>query len=170
MWTAPSHRHDRPQLLPPSSTIEAAHRRCALPHPTPQPLSAAAVHSCCVPSLPPPPLPSSTIEAAHRWCALPHPTPQPPSAATAAAIVPQPPSTLPPSTVAVRRCCRRCRCRHPNPLYRSAAASAALGISTKIGKAHLLFCSPSAIRSWGGGGGCHRKNPTNYHARNAQPC
>ncbi len=60
---------------PPASTIEAAHRWCALPHPIPQLLSAATVPSCCAPSPPPPPLPSSTIEAAHRQCALPHLTP-----------------------------------------------------------------------------------------------
>ena len=83
-------------------------------------------------------------------------------------------------------------CRHPNPLYRSAAASAALGISSKIGKAHLLFCSPPAIRSWEGEGDVivrilpttmqrthnpverpktrEGDAPTNYHAKIAQPC
>ncbi len=68
-----------PPLL---STIEAAHRRCALPHSTPQLPSADTVHSCGVPSLPAPPLPLSTIETAHRRCVLLHPTPQPLSTAT----------------------------------------------------------------------------------------
>ena len=67
---------------PPSSTIEAAHRRCTLLHLTPQPQSAATIHSCCVPSLPAPPLPLSTIEAAHLRCALSHLIPQLPSTAT----------------------------------------------------------------------------------------
>jgi hypothetical protein len=102
-----------PASPPPSSTIEAVHRRCTLPHPTPQPPSAASVHSCCAPSPPALPLPLSTIEATHRRCALSHPTPQPPSAATVHscfAPLPPPPSLplshsrrpLPPSTVAVR--------------------------------------------------------------------
>ncbi len=80
------------------SPSEAAHRWCTLPHPTPQPLSAATIHSCCAPSLPAPPLPLSTIEAAHRRCALLHPL--------------HSRRPLPPSTVAVRCCCchRRCRC------------------------------------------------------------
>ena len=116
-----------PAPPPPLTTIEAAHRQCALPHPTPQQPSGATVHSCCVPSPPAPPLLSSTIEAAHRWCALLQLTLQPPTAATVHSCcvpsAPPPPlplshscRPLPPSTVAVRRCHRHCRCHHPYPL------------------------------------------------------
>ena len=114
-----------PALPLPSSTTEAAHRQCALPHLTPQPPSAATIHSCCAPSPLAPPLPPSTIEAAHCWWALLHPTPQPSSAATihsccAPSLPPLPlplshsRRPLPPSTVAVQ-CCRRhcCWCRRP---------------------------------------------------------
>ncbi len=116
-----------PAPPPPLSTIDAAHRQCALPHPTQQLPSSATVHSCCAPSLPAPPLLLPTIEAAHHWGTLLHPTPQPLSAATVhsccAPLPPPPPLTsshsrcpLPPSTVAVRRCrCHR-RCCRPNPL------------------------------------------------------
>jgi hypothetical protein len=73
-----------PSPPPPSSTIEAAHRWCALPHPTPQPLSAATVHSCCAPVPPPPPLPlsHSRCPPCHRpqlLCAI--------AAAVAAAVI-----------------------------------------------------------------------------------
>ena len=114
-----------PPLL---STIEAAHLWCALSHPTPQPLSAAAVHSCCVPSLPHRRCRRPQKKTAHRWCTLPHPTPQPPSAATvprlcavaaanAVAIVPQPPSTLP---ATVHICCAPLLPQLPLPSSKSA--------------------------------------------------
>ncbi len=80
-----------PPLVPPPpppplplSKIEAAHGQCALPHPTPQPPSAATVHSCCAPLPPPPPLPLS-----HNRC-LPCHLPQllcAVAAATAAAVI-----------------------------------------------------------------------------------
>jgi hypothetical protein len=117
-----------PAPPPPLYTIEAAHRRCSLPHPTPQPSSAVTVHSCCAPSLSLLQPSSSTIEAAHHQCSLLHPTPQLPSAATfhsSCALLPPPlplPSShshhlLPPSTVAVHHCrCHRC-CRCPNPIH-----------------------------------------------------
>jgi hypothetical protein len=103
----------------PSSTIEAAQRRCALQHNlTPQPPSAATVHSCCALSPPAPPMPLSTIEAAHRRCALLHPTPQPPSADTVHSccepLLPPPPLPLSHS--------RRPPCHHPQLLCAVAAA------------------------------------------------
>jgi hypothetical protein len=93
-----------PAPLPPLSTIEAAHRWCALPHPTLQPPSAATVHSCCALSPPAQPLPLSTIKAAHR---------QKPLTIGAPCRIPlHSRRQLPPFTVAVR-CLRQhshCRC------------------------------------------------------------
>jgi hypothetical protein len=185
MLTAPSHRHDCPQLLSAAVTVTAtattgtatavlattivnnrsrsplvrpaaSHSTAAVSCHRPQLLCAVAAATAAAVvhnkrrSLSVRPAASNSTAAVrcHRpplLCAA--------AAANAAAVVPQPPSTLPPSTVVVRHCCRRCRCRHPNPLYRSAAASATLGISSKIGKAHLLFWGwcilcHSASSSW----------------------
>jgi hypothetical protein len=126
-----------PSPPPPSSTIEAAHRLCALPHPTPQPLSAATVHSCCTLLPPPPPLPSSTIEAAHRRCTLPHPTPHPPSAATVHSCYAP---SLPPTPLPLSHS-RRPPCHRPQLLCAIAAAVAAAVIqicSTAVRRLPLL--------------------------------
>jgi hypothetical protein len=101
-----------PAPLPPSSTIEAAHRWCAMPHPTLQPLSAATVHSCCAPSLPAPLLLSST---------------KPLTIGAPCCIPLHSRLLLPPSTVAVHRCRRhRCCCCptaavHPATVHRCCA-------------------------------------------------
>ena len=121
----------------PLSTIEAAHGQCALPHPTPQPPSAATVHSCCAPSSPAPPLPSSTIEAAYRQCTLPHPTPQLLSAATVhSCCASSPPPPLLPLSHSHRPPCHR-----PQLLCAVAAATATAIIqicSTAVQRLPLL--------------------------------
>ncbi len=126
-----------PAPPPPLSTIEAAHHRCALPHPTPQPPLAATVQSCCAPSLPALPMPSSTIEAAHRWCTLSHPTPQPLSTATVhSCCAPSPPP--PPLPLSHSR---RPPCHRPQLLCAVAAATATAAVqihSTAVRRLLLL--------------------------------
>jgi hypothetical protein len=181
MWTAPSHSH-RPRLLSAAATVTATagtttagtatavvHNRSRSPSVRPAASHSTAAVSChrsqllCAvfagtaaavvynrsrsPSMHPAASHSTAAVCCHRPQLL-----YAIVAATTAAVVPQPPSTLPPSTVAVRHCRRHRHCRCPNPLYRS-ATSAALGISSKIGKAHLLFCSPPCYKELGGGGG-----------------
>ncbi len=112
----------------------------------PQPLSTAtAPSSCPLPPLSPPLLalspPPSTIEAAHRRCPVAAHCLRPVTSHSTATVRCHCPQLL--CAVTATAIVRIRFCRN--------ATSAALGISSKIGKAHLLFCPPPCYKEMGAG-------------------